>query len=119
MALTLSGTNGITFPNEQSNTKAWLKFDGSGTVAINNDQNVSSITDHNTGQYTVSYTNSFSNANYAVAGAVANLGNGAESFQIHDSLGSSMTTGALKYHTTRSGAAIDPNQCCLIANGDT
>jgi hypothetical protein len=47
--------------------KAWVNFNGSGTVAINSDFNVSSITDNNTGDYTVNFSTALANANYAVS----------------------------------------------------
>jgi|TARA_R100000479_G_scaffold24964_1_gene9444 hypothetical protein len=45
---------------------AWVNFNGSGTVAIRDDYNVSSITDSGTGAYKVNMTNAMSNSNYAV-----------------------------------------------------
>ena len=50
--------------------RAWVNFDGVGTVAINDSFNVSSITDNGVGDFTVNFTNALSNANYAVAGSV-------------------------------------------------
>ena len=47
--------------------KAWVNFNGSGTVAIRDSFNVSSITDNGTGDYTVTYTNAMSDVNYAAA----------------------------------------------------
>ena len=47
--------------------KAWVNFNGSGTVAIRADGNVSSITDNGTGDYTVNLTNAMADANYAVS----------------------------------------------------
>ena len=46
--------------------KAWINFDGTGTIAIRDSFNVSSITDDNTGKYTVSLTTAMSNSNYCV-----------------------------------------------------
>ena len=46
-------------------SRAWVNFDGTGTVAIRDSCNVSSITDNNTGRYTVNFTNSLSSATYA------------------------------------------------------
>jgi hypothetical protein len=42
--------------------KAWVNFNGTGTVAINNSFNVSSITDNGTGDYTVNFTTAMPNA---------------------------------------------------------
>lgn len=47
---------------------AWVQFNGTGTVAINGSDNVSSITDNGTGDYTVNFASTLAHANYAVAG---------------------------------------------------
>ena len=44
--------------------KAWVNFNGTGTVAIRASGNVSSITDNGTGDYTVNFTTAFSDINY-------------------------------------------------------
>jgi hypothetical protein len=49
----------------QGRAKAWVNFNGSGTVAIQDNFNVSSITDNGTGNYTITYTNAMSDANYS------------------------------------------------------
>jgi hypothetical protein len=46
--------------------KAWVNFNGTGTVAIRDSFNVSSITDNGTGDYTVNFTTAMPNANYSV-----------------------------------------------------
>jgi hypothetical protein len=46
--------------------RAWVNFQGTGTVAIREDGNVSSITDNGTGQYTVNFTTAMPDANYSV-----------------------------------------------------
>ena len=46
--------------------KAWVNFNGTGTVAIRADFNVNTITDANTGDYTVNFSNALADANYAV-----------------------------------------------------
>jgi len=45
--------------------KAWVNFNGNGTVAIRRAFNVSSITDIGTGLYFVNFTNAMPDANYA------------------------------------------------------
>jgi len=44
--------------------RAWVNFNGTGTVAIRASGNVSSITDNGAGDYTVNFTNAMSDANY-------------------------------------------------------
>ena len=46
--------------------RAWVNFNGTGTVAIREDGNVSSITDNGTGDYTVNFTTAMPDANYCI-----------------------------------------------------
>jgi hypothetical protein len=48
--------------------RAWIRFDGTGTVAIDASGNVSSITDSGVGTYEVNFTTNMPDANYAIAG---------------------------------------------------
>ena len=45
--------------------RAWVNFNGTGTVAIRASGNVTSITDGGTGNYTVNFTTAMPDANYA------------------------------------------------------
>ena len=56
--------------------KAWVNFNGSGTVAIRSSFNVSSITDNGTGDYTVNFTTAMPNANYAITGLSGSVTSG-------------------------------------------
>jgi len=47
-------------------TRAWVNFNGTGTVAIRASGNVSSITDNGTGDYTINFTTAMPDANYIV-----------------------------------------------------
>ena len=70
MSTTISGTSGVTFPDStsmqtgQQACKAWVNFNGTGTVAIRESYNVSSITDNGTGDYTVNFTTAMADVNY-------------------------------------------------------
>jgi hypothetical protein len=63
--------------------RAWVNFNGTGTVAIREDGNVSSITDNTTGDYTVNYATSLVDANGAVIVTAGGAGgaNGDESIE--------------------------------------
>lgn len=54
--------------------RAWVNFNGTGTVAIRSAFNVTSITDNGTGAYTVNFTTAMVDADYAV---LATSGDGA------------------------------------------
>ena len=47
---------------------AWVNFDGTGTVAIRDSENVSSITDNGAGTYAVNFALNMDSANYAATG---------------------------------------------------
>jgi len=48
---------------------AWVNFNGTGTVAIRDSENVSSISDNSTGDYSVNFISNLANTNYCVLGA--------------------------------------------------
>jgi hypothetical protein len=52
--------------------RAWVNFNGTGTVAIRASGNVTSITDNGTGDYTVNFTTAMPDSNYAVFGTGVN-----------------------------------------------
>jgi hypothetical protein len=52
--------------------KAWVNFNGTGTIAARDSFNVASLTDSSTGNYVVNFSNSFGNGNFS---AVATQGN--------------------------------------------
>jgi hypothetical protein len=56
--------------------RAWVNFNGTGTVAIRGSGNVSSITDNGTGDYTVNFTTAMPDVNYCIPLGVGALGTG-------------------------------------------
>jgi hypothetical protein len=59
---TIQDTSGKT----QYTAKAWVNFNGTGTVSIRASGNVSSVTDNGTGTYTINFTNAMTDKNYSV-----------------------------------------------------
>jgi hypothetical protein len=49
--------------------RAWVNFNGTGTVAIRSSGNITSITDNNTGDYTVNFATAMPDASYATVGS--------------------------------------------------
>ena len=100
MSTTISGTNGVTFPDStsmqtgQQACKAWVNFNGTGTVAIRAGYNVSSITDNGAGDYTVNFTTAMPDANYAPA--IATQRNGINS----------AVWGSVKYDSTMATSNV-------------
>ena len=78
--------------------RAWVNFNGTGTVAIRASYNVSSITDNGVGDYTVNFTTALADANYS---AVATTGrNGGGTGLIVDAANAAApTTSAFRFYT--------------------
>lgn len=99
--------------------RAWVNFNGTGTVAIRDSFNVSTITDNGTGDYTVNFTNAFANANYALTGTSGGQGgtsNGAV-YQLDQS--AAKTTSACRIALlTTAGSLIDTPQIAIAFFGD-
>jgi len=74
-AITVDGSQVVSFDNNFGTVaglpsyqcRAWVNFNGTGTVAIRASGNVSSITDNGTGDYTVNFTTAMVDANYCVS----------------------------------------------------
>lgn len=102
------GTNSTSATNcIQGSAKAWVNFDGTGTVAIRASYNVSSITDNGTGDYTVNFTNALADANYAVQvmGNVDATGNFGFSFAAP--YNQSPTTSAIRLAVSNPSTRVD------------
>jgi hypothetical protein len=56
---------GVGVSSDSQLCKAWVNFNGTGTVAIRASYNVSSITDNGTGDYTVNFTTALVDVNYS------------------------------------------------------
>jgi hypothetical protein len=59
-----AGTGPITL-TKQSAAKVWVNFDGTGTIAVRDSMNVSSLTDIGTGLYILNYSSNMANTNYS------------------------------------------------------
>jgi hypothetical protein len=78
--------------------RAWVNFNGTGTVAIRASGNVSSITDNGTGLYTVNFTTAIADANFVANGLCGrNTTNGYEFISIEGT--SNMTTSSVRVAT--------------------
>jgi len=106
---TLLTTTNMPAPSELStasgsapsySARAWVNFNGTGTVAIRASGNVSSITDNGTGDYTVNFTTAMPDANYAMAGSSLGYGsvsNDPGSFLLGSKSASSVTVKLLYF----------------------
>lgn len=89
--------------------RAWVNFNGTGTVSIRESGNVSSITDSGTGNYTVNFTTSMPDVNYsAVCSGFRSAGN--EAVVVPDSF---VTGGVGVNCTTGGGGEVDFSKVCV------
>lgn len=74
--------------------RAWVNFNGTGTVAIRASGNVSSITDNGVGDYTVNFTTAMPDADYALVASSSESagGNTTATLKIRDSVTAPTTT---------------------------
>jgi hypothetical protein len=81
--------------------RAFVNWNGTGTVAIRNSQNVSSITDRGTGLYTVNFSTSMPDANYTIS--TSSSDDNSNPYVIGTSLGTAPTTSAWACGCGRAG----------------
>ena len=108
----------------QGRAKAWVNFNGTGTAAINDDFNISTITDNGTGDFTISFTSALSNANYAVVACNGRQtsGNSTNSFTILVAEeNTAKTTGLFRIVSLGTNTyfnVVDPNSANIAVFGD-
>ena len=98
--------------------EAWVNFHGTGTVAIRDSYNVSSITDHGTGDYDVNFSITFSNSNYAIAQGMPPINSNSFSGRGWALPRSRTTTKVNLEIMGDGGGAYDSNFVELVAFGD-
>jgi hypothetical protein len=86
--------------------RAWVNFNGTGTVAIRASYNVTDITDNGTGNYTVNFTTAMPDANYALSGSAYNSG-GNNSVGLDTNRAPSSSAAPITTSNTNTGAAFD------------
>ena len=84
--------------------RAWVNFNGTGTVAIMASGNVSSITDNGVGDYTVNFTTAMPDANYATCGSAVR-GSNDNNLEVRFPLSGTYTTTAVRINTVYSTSA--------------
>lgn len=92
--------------------RAWVNFNGTGTVAIRASGNVSSITDNGTGNYTVNFTTAMPDANYSVSFAGSDLSWGSI-VTLYNNASPSTTAAQVRIAGNGTSAAGDPTYVCL------
>jgi uncharacterized protein (AIM24 family) len=93
--------------------RAWVNFNGTGTVAIRASGNVSSITDNGTGNYTLNFTTALTDTNYCVTGisdAQLNIDNNPRTIQFI-----AFATSSLQISTNDNGGSKEDSAFVNVA----
>jgi hypothetical protein len=104
---------------------AWANFNGTGTVAVRESLNVSSVTDNGAGDYTVNFTTALPSANYAalLSSLSQTTGDGRVIANLNGTLGTGATTKTttacrlLPSSNSVSGAMGDSADISFVAIG--
>ena len=113
--LQTNGSGVLSFAGVSSPIKSWVNFNGTGTPAIRESLNVTSITDNGTGDYTVNFTTAMTDANYAVAGS-AIVGNNSYKrvVTLKDESGTNLTTTSVRVQTGHTAVGALENEDCAV-----
>ena len=106
--------------------KAWVNFNGTGTIATRDSLNVSSLTDLSAGEYQVNFSSNMANTNYCASGTTNNK-NVADDFRSagYNAVGTSFSNmngqlvGSISIGSYVSGSGFfDAILCYLAVHGD-
>lgn len=94
--------------------RAWVNFNGTGTVAIRASGNVTSITDNGVGDYTVNMTTAMPDTNYAFTGT---LGPGSASSVVclAENNNTTRTASLFRIYTSIQGATLIDAPAVMIS----
>jgi uncharacterized protein (AIM24 family) len=95
--------------------RAWVNFNGTGTVAIRASGNVTSITDNGTGTYTINFTTAMPDANYSAV-LTCNESAGGSGTGVLARMTGTATTSALPMQTVNLSATTFDQSfiCCSV-----
>ena len=105
--------------------KAWVNFDGTGTIAARDSENVSSLTDNGTGDYTVNFSNAFGAADYTLSSSARWNATGSEGRVVSYNNATTVTASAMRLICGTPGTAastplspVDETFIAAIFHGD-
>ncbi len=101
--------------------KAWINFNGTGTVSITDDGNVSSLTDSGVGSYTLAFTAALSSATYATTATCRDNGTNSRpklfvSKGFADTVSSTTGEMVVTAQSNTAEEADSPLVCCTWTN---
>ena len=109
-SIAVTGEGNSTTTNlQQGLCKAWVKFQGDSTAAINDSFNITGITDQGTGQYQFAIANDMSSAHFSTTSSLGNNDSSNAGINRQEQTGSG-AAGTFHFESTETGDTTDPNQ---------
>jgi len=108
-----AGTGPVTLTG-QSAAKAWVNFNGTGTIAIRESLNVGSITDNGTGDYTINFSSALADANYALAGWAKDSNNGGNYSMVSGNASDTLSSTSCEIIVRETSIYTDPETGTVI-----
>ena len=108
-------TGGSTIDVGQTTAKAWISFTGTGTIAIDDSYNVSSISDEGTGSYIINWDVDFANDDYCCTGMCNDIGYGGALSVWGTPIATYKTVGTLKIATHQLGQTTSVQADAAVA----
>ena len=101
----------------QGTAKAWVNFNGQGTIAARDSFNLASLTDNGTGDYTITFSNNMGNANYIIHTTGEQLASN-DSVAINKDYSTAYITSAARVVATQGSTRANPVYTNFSNHGD-
>jgi len=116
-SITVTSEGGATTQSlQQGLAKAWVNFDGTGTIAARDSLNLSSLTDAGGGNYGITVSSAFGNSDYAAAGMSQDSASG--DFISSNQSVAPTTTVFRFYNFTSTSSVADTARVFVTFHGD-
>ena len=114
-SMTIRGEGSNQTSIQQGLIKGWIRFDGTGTIAIDDSFNYASITDNGSGDYTTTLSTAMGNVNYSPTAGAGDRNYGAKIDLEHDQTN---TTTVMRLRITSLEAVGDTDLVSIHIAGD-
>lgn len=94
---------------------AWANFNGTGTVAIRDSHNISSITDNGVGDYTANFATAMNNANFCAVTSAGGAGSAVTGSS--PNIARTVNDVGVRAFVSTSSAAIDVSEATVAVFG--
>ena len=100
--------------------KAWVNFQGTGTIAVRVSENISSLNDNGTGQYAINLTSAMASSSncFTSCGRDANNGMGVPTVEVDPTRGLTASYLPLIYNYQGDATFYDADTVCVSILGD-